>query len=314
MQPPVLTIGTRGSALALFQANAVRERLATAHGILPERIAIRVIRTTGDAVQDRPLADIGGKALFTKEIEEALLAGTVDLAVHSAKDVPTQLPPGLRLAACLEREDVRDAFISDKADSLATLPPGARVGTTSPRRQALILRARPDLRIVPMRGNVDTRLRKLADGQADATVLALAGLKRLGLARHATRIMSEDEFLPAAGQGAIAVEIRSDDARVGALLAPVNHADTWVALAAERAFLDVLDGTCKTPIAAHAALTGDTIRFRGILARPDGTAAYEEAVTGRRRDAVRIGTRAGEAVSRRAGADWPGRQGIGQGR
>jgi hydroxymethylbilane synthase len=306
VQPPVLTIGTRGSALALFQANAVRERLAAAHDIAPERIAIQVIRTTGDAIQDRPLAEIGGKALFTKEIEEALLARTIDLAVHSAKDVPTQLPPGLRFAACLEREDVRDVFISDKADSLAALPPGARVGTTSPRRQALILRTRPDLTIVPMRGNVETRLRKLAEGQADATVLALAGLKRLGLTRHATRIMSEEEFLPAAGQGAIAVEIRSDDAHVAAMVSAIDHADTSVALAAERAFLDVLDGTCKTPIAAHAVLSGETIRFRGILARPDGTATYEATGTGHRRDAEKIGRQAGHDVKRRAGADLPG--------
>lgn len=303
MQPPVLIIGTRGSALALFQANAVRDRLAAMHDIALERIAIQVIRTTGDAIQDRPLAEIGGKALFTKEIEEALLAGAIDLAVHSAKDVPTQLPPGLCFAACLEREDVRDVFISDKADSLASLPPGARIGTTSPRRQALILRARPDLTVVPMRGNVETRLRKLAEGHADATVLALAGLKRLGLTQHATRIMSEDEFLPAAGQGAIAIEIRSDDTRVAAMVAAIDHADTSVALAAERAFLDVLDGTCKTPIAAHAALTGDTIRFRGILARPDGTAAYETAAAGRRQDAAEIGAQAGHDIRRRAGPD-----------
>jgi hydroxymethylbilane synthase len=306
VQPTTLTIGTRGSALALFQANAVRDRLAAAHDIAPERIAIRVIRTTGDVIQDRPLAEIGGKALFTKEIEEALLAGTIDLAVHSAKDVPTKLPPGLRFAACLEREDVRDVFISDKADSLAALPPGARVGTTSPRRQALILRARPDLLVVPLRGNVETRLRKLAEGHADATVLALAGLKRLSLTKHATRIMSEDEFLPAAGQGAIAIEIREGDARVQAMVAAIDHADTSVALAAERAFLDVLDGTCKTPIAAHAVLAGDTIRLWGIVARPDGTAAYDVAGTGHRRDAVQIGAQAGHDVKRRAGPDFLG--------
>jgi hydroxymethylbilane synthase len=239
--------------------------------------------------------------LFTKEIEEALLAGTIDLAVHSAKDVPTLLPPGLMFAACLEREDVRDVFISDKADSLAALPSGARVGTTSPRRQALILRARPDLKVVPLRGNVETRLRKLAEGHADATVLALAGLKRLGLTRHATHIMSEDEFLPAAGQGAIAIEIRADDARVATLVAAIDHADTSVALAVERAFLDVLDGTCKTPIAAHTTLVDDAIRFRGVVLRPDGTAAHDVTGVGHRRDAAQIGAQAGHDVKRRAG-------------
>ncbi|MGD9769579.1 MAG: hydroxymethylbilane synthase, partial [Pseudolabrys sp.] len=279
---PILTIGTRGSALALYQAHAVRDRLAQRHGLVSETIAIRIIRTTGDAVQDRPLAEIGGKGLFTKEIEEALLAGTIDLAVHSAKDVPTWLPDGLVLTACLPREDVRDVFISHQADSLATLPAGARVGTTSPRRQALIKRMRPDLAIVPLRGNVDTRLRKLEEGVADATILALAGLKRLELTRHITRIMSIEEFLPAAGQGAIAIETRAGDGRVNAMVAAIDDADTSVALAAERALLDVLDGTCKTPIAAHASVTAAAIELRGLIARPDGSAALDVFATGAR--------------------------------
>lgn len=301
---PALKIGTRGSALALFQARAVRDRLAAAHRLDPNAIEIVVIRTTGDAVQDRPLAEIGGKGLFTKEIEEALLARTIDLAVHSAKDVPTWLPDGLVLTACLPREDVRDVFISHKAESLATLPAGARVGTTSPRRQALIKRMRPDLAIVPLRGNVETRLRKLEEGVADATILALAGLKRLELTRHATCIMSIEEFLPAGGQGAIAIETRAGDARVNAMVAAIDDADTSVALAAERAMLDVLDGTCKTPIAAHASVTVAAIELRGLIARPDGSAAHDVLVTGARADAVRLGDEAGRELKRRAGPDF----------
>jgi hydroxymethylbilane synthase len=303
---PALKIGTRGSALALFQAHAVRDRLAAAHRLDPDAVEIVVIRTTGDAVQDRPLAEIGGKGLFTKEIEQALLAGEIDLAVHSAKDVPTRLPDGLRFAACLPREDVRDVFISATATSLAALPTGSRVGTASPRRQALVKRLRPDLAVIPLRGNVETRLRKLADGEADATILALAGLKRLGferlgLDRHATRIMSADEFLPAAGQGAIAIETRAGDARVNALVAAIDDADTTVALTAERAFLDVLDGTCRSPIAAHTAVAGDAVQFRGMVMKPDGSAAHDIAGTGHRADAAEIGAQAGRELKQRAG-------------
>ncbi|MDI3468392.1 MAG: Porphobilinogen deaminase [Pseudolabrys sp.] len=297
---PWLRIGTRGSPLAMYQAHAVRDRLAAAHGIAPDDIAIAVIRTTGDRIQDRPLADAGGKGLFTKEIEEALLAGAIDLAVHSAKDVPSLMPPGLRLAAYLEREDVRDAFLSRKAASLAALPRGASLGTSSPRRQAIALRLRPDLRIVPLRGNVETRLRKLEQGEADATILAVAGLKRLGLGHHATRVMSEAEFLPAGGQGAIAIETRADDDSTNERLARIDHADTAAAVTLERAFLAVLDGTCKTPIAAHATVDGDSIAFRGLIATPDGRAAHEIERQGRRGDAERIGTAAGQEIKRRA--------------
>src|SRR6185295_18921789 len=228
-------------------------------------VEIAAILTSGDRIQDRPLADAGGKGLFTKEIEEALLAGAVDLAVHSAKDMPTVLPEGLVLAACLPREDVRDAFISPKAASLATLPQGAVMGTASLRRQAMVKRLRPDLRVVALRGNVETRLKKLDGGDFDATILALAGLKRLGLADAATAILDVDAFLPAVGQGAIAIEIRADDARTRDLLAKIDHADTSVALACERAFLGVLDGSCRTPIAGHAVLHGDLISFRGMI-------------------------------------------------
>jgi hydroxymethylbilane synthase len=299
-----LRIGTRGSPLAMYQAHAVRDRLAIAHSIAPDDIAITVIRTTGDRIQDRPLADAGGKGLFTKEIEEALLAGAIDLAVHSAKDVPSLMPPGLRLAAYLEREDVRDAFLSCKAASLAALPRGASLGTSSPRRQAIALRLRPDLRIVPLRGNVETRLRKLEDGIADATILAVAGLKRLGLEHHATRVMSEAEFLPAGGQGAIAIEARVGDDSTDERLARIDHADTATALTLERAFLAVLDGTCKTPIAAHATVDGDDVAFRGLIATPDGNAAHEIESRGRRGDAERIGAEAGQEIKRRAGPEF----------
>src|SRR5579871_5518214 len=200
---PFLRIGTRGSPLALWQAHAVQAHLAAAHGVAPESIAIEVIRTTGDVIQDRPLSEVGGKGLFTKEIEQALSDGAIDLAVHSSKDMPTVLPPGLELAACLPREDVRDAFVSRKSTALAGLPREAVVGTASLRRQAMVKRLRPDVSVVTFRGNVDTRLKKLDDGVVDATLLALAGLKRLGREAAATAVLRIDEFLPAVGQGAI---------------------------------------------------------------------------------------------------------------
>src|SRR6185312_14404583 len=271
----ILRLGTRGSPLALAQARMVRAALAAAHGFEPERVELVAIRTSGDRIQDRPLAEAGGKGLFTKEIEEALAGGTVDLAVHSSKDMPTVLPAGLILSAFLPREDPRDALVSRKAESIAQLPRGATVGTASLRRQAMVLRLRPDLTVVPLRGNVETRLRKLDEGVADATLLALAGLKRLGLTDAATAILSEQEFLPAVGQGAIGIETRADDARTRGMLAAINHADTFAALACERAFLKVLDGSCRTPIGGHATVAGDKIRFRGMIVRPDGSEAFE---------------------------------------
>jgi hydroxymethylbilane synthase len=299
-----LRIGTRGSPLALVQARTVRERLAAALGRPADTIELKIIRTTGDTIVDRPLAEEGGKGLFTKEIEEALIRGDIDLAVHSAKDMPTFLPKGLILAACLEREDPRDVFISAKAKTIAALPQGAKVGTASLRRQAIMKRARPDLEVAPLRGNVETRLRKLDDGEADAIILALAGLRRLGLEGRATRIMSADEFLPAAGQGAIAIETRDDDAETRALLAKIDHSDTSTAVAAERAFLAVLDGSCKTPIGAHATIEGETLRFRGLIARPDGSAAHDIAATGARSDAVQIGESCARELKQRAGANF----------
>jgi hydroxymethylbilane synthase len=296
-----LRVGTRGSPLALVQARLVRSRLAKAAGFDEGAIELVVIRTTGDAIQDRPLAEEGGKGLFTKEIEEALLDGSVDLAVHSAKDMPTVLPKGLVLAACLEREDPRDVFISPKAQALSELPHGASIGTASLRRQAIAKRARPDLRVLPLRGNVETRMRKLDSGEVDATVLALAGLKRLGLADRATAVMSADEFLPAVGQGAIGIEIREDNNRVRDILARVDHEETSTAVACERAFLGALDGSCRTPIAGHATISGDAVKFRGLIARPDGSAAHDIAGTGKRKDAANIGAEAGCELKRRAG-------------
>jgi hydroxymethylbilane synthase len=300
----MLRIGTRGSPLALAQAGAVRDRLAAAHSWAPDAVEIKSIRTSGDLIQDRPLADAGGKGLFTKEIEQALLDGAIDLAVHSAKDMPTVLPDGLLIAACLEREDVRDAFISRKAGKLSALPSGSVVGTSSLRRQAQVRRLRADLRVANFRGNVETRLRKLDEGVADATLLALAGLKRLGLAHAATAILSVEEFLPAVGQGAIAIETRAADARVRDLVAAVDHAETSAALTAERAFLAVLDGSCRTPIAGHAIIAAQALQFRGLILRPDGSEAHESACAGSRDDAAALGAEAGRELKRLAPADF----------
>jgi hydroxymethylbilane synthase len=300
----MLRVGTRGSPLALAQANAVRERLAALHRLTPEQVTIEVIRTTGDMIRDRPLAQAGGKGLFTKEIEEALLAGRIDLAVHSAKDMPTLLPAGLAIAAVPPREDARDVFISRRAQALRDLPPGATVGTASLRRQALVLRSRPDVSIVTLRGNVETRLRKLEEGSVDATLLALAGLKRLGLAGKATAVLAIGEFLPAVGQGVIAVQARGDDARVLPYLAGLNDANSARALAAERAYLAVLDGSCRTPIAGHATIDAGRLHFRGLIAKPDGSQCFETEREGTAADAVLIGADAGRELKERAGPDF----------
>ncbi len=299
-----LRIGSRGSPLALVQANEVKNRLTAAAGLDAGRIAIEIIRTTGDVVQDRPLADMGGKGLFAKEIEEALIAGKIDLAVHSAKDLPTELPAGLMLAGFLPREDPRDAFISRKAKTFGELPAGALVGTASPRRQALVKRLRPDVEVVTLRGNVETRLRKLEAGEVDATLLAVAGLKRLGLISAATAILDPDEFLPAAGQGAIAIETRADDSGTRALVATIDDPDTAMAVAAERAFLAVLDGSCRTPIGGYARLRGQAVHFRGIIVKPDGSEAFEVEREGRREDAAKLGADAGRELRERASADF----------
>jgi hydroxymethylbilane synthase len=301
---PVLRIGTRGSPLALAQARELSERLVAACGLAPEAVDIRVIKTTGDAIQDRPLAEVGGKGLFTKEIEQALIDDAVDLAVHSSKDMPTVLPPGLVLAATLPREDVRDAFLSRTARSLAELPRGAVVGTASLRRQALVKRARPDLRVETLRGNVETRIRKLDEGVADATLLAYAGLKRLGLTHVATAVLEIDDFLPAVAQGAIGLEIRENDTATRELVGKVNHAATMTAVAAERAFLAVLDGSCKTPIAGHARIVDGKLLFRGMILKPDGSEVHETERTGAIVDAVALGEDAGRELRARGGADF----------
>jgi hydroxymethylbilane synthase len=298
----LLRIGTRGSPLALAQARAVGQLLASKFS--PDRITLQVIRTTGDMIRDRPLAEAGGKGLFTKEIDEALLAGSIDLAVHSAKDMPTLLPAGLHIAAVLPREDARDAFISRKAHSLKDMPAGATVGTSSLRRQALVRQLRPDLAVVNLRGNVETRLRKLDEGTADATLLAMAGLKRLGLTEAATAVLEVDEFLPAVGQGVITIAARSDDARLSGLLASLTHAPTADALTAERAFLAVLDGSCRTPIAGHAVVNVDVLHFRGLVARPDGSTVLQTERRGLAKEAARIGADAGRELKKRAGSTF----------
>jgi hydroxymethylbilane synthase len=300
----ILRIGSRGSPLALAQAREVQGRLAAAGGLDAEQIEIKVIRTTGDKIQDRPLSEAGGKGLFTKEIEEALLSNAIDLAVHSTKDMTTVLPPGLVLAAFLPREDARDAFISRKAASLEELSPGAVVGTASLRRQALVKRLRPELAVLPLRGNVETRLRKIEAGEADATLLAVAGLKRLGLLSAATAILDLDDFLPAVGQGAIGIETRADDAASRALAGKIGDADTMTAVAAERAFLAVLDGSCRTPIAGHAEVDRGHIRFRGMIVRPDGSEAFETHREGPAGQAAELGADAGRELKARAGADF----------
>ncbi|MBX9774012.1 MAG: hydroxymethylbilane synthase [Xanthobacteraceae bacterium] len=299
-----MRIGTRGSPLALAQATMVRARLAEAHGLAPERIEVRTIRTTGDAIRDRPLSELGGKGLFTKEIEEALAAGEVDLAVHSAKDMPTALPAGLFIAAVLPREDPRDVLISRKAHALRALPANAVVGTASLRRQALVKRLRPDLQVVSFRGNVETRLRKLDAGEVDATLLALAGLKRLGLADAATETLDAGAFIPAVGQGIIAIEAREKDAATRKLLDAINHADSMTALVTERAFLTVLEGSCRTPIAGHATIADGRVQFRGLIAKPDGSASFDTSREGAMGEGAALGADAGAELKQRAGPNF----------
>ena len=303
MQASPIRIGTRGSPLALAQAHEVRRRLAAAHAILEPGIEIRVIKTSGDRIQDRPLSEVGGKGLFTKEIEDALLAREIDLAVHSAKDMATRLPAGLVIAAVLEREDVRDAFISLKYRSLAQMPAGAVVGTSSLRRQAQVKRLRPDLAIVGFRGNVQTRLAKLEAGVADATFLAAAGLNRLSAAARITRLVPVEEMLPAAAQGAIALEIRDDDAGTRRRVSPLDHQPTALCIAAERAFLGRHDGSCRTPIAGLAQLSNGVLMFRGQLLAPDGTQSFEAMRSGRPAEALALGIAAAEDLIAAAGSE-----------
>ncbi|HWB47002.1 MAG TPA: hydroxymethylbilane synthase [Hyphomicrobiaceae bacterium] len=286
VQAAKIRIGARGSRLAQAQAREVQERLLAAHGADTLAFELRAITTTGDRIQDRTLADAGGKGLFTKEIEDALLAGEIDLAVHSMKDMPTVLPPGLALACFLPREDVRDAFISPRAAMLGDLPKGAVLATSSLRRAAQARWLRPDLTVVPMRGNVETRLRKLEQGVADATLLAMAGLKRLGLAGETGTPVPVDDMLPAVAQGAIGVEIRAGDARAAALLAPINHEPTALAVTAERAFLAKLEGSCRMPIAGLGEAAEGRFLFRGMVLSPDGRERHATRREGRAAEAI----------------------------
>jgi hydroxymethylbilane synthase len=306
----LIRIGTRGSKLALAQAEELRTRLAAAHPELRPAGAVEVvvITTTGDAVRDRPLADIGGKGLFMKEIEEALVAGRVDLALHSMKDVETILTPGTEIACVLPREDPRDAFLSPVADHIDSLPNGAVVGTSSVRRAALVKNRRPDLQTVFYRGNVDTRLAKLDAREVDATLLALAGLKRLGLEGKATRVLGFDEMPPAVAQGAIGAQCRiaetEADIRLWNWLATVNHRESEIQITAERAMLAALDGSCRTPIAGHAILdAGGGMTLTGHVVSEDGSRLHRAQDTGKATEAAALGRLVGERLLAIAGAD-----------
>ncbi len=303
IQQALLRIGTRGSALALAQTAEVATALAAAHAELapPGAIETMTIRTTGDRMPDRSLDTVGGKAGFTKEIEEALLDHRIDIAVHSGKDMPAVLPSGLLLAGCLLREDPRDAFLSRRADSLRALASGAVVGTISPRRRAQILHERADIKVVAMRGNVETRIKKLDAGEVDAAVLALAGLKRLRLEGRATAIVPVEEMLPAPAQGAIALEIRVEDERAARYVAAINHEPSSLCIATERAFVAELGGDCHTPIAALAQIEGGMLRFRAAIFKPDGSTRLMTAREGAPSEALALATDAGRDLSRRAG-------------
>ncbi len=297
-----IRIGTRGSPLALAQAKEVCLRLGHAHGS-DLSIETHIIKTSGDKIQDRSLAAVGGKGLFTKELEEALLSGSIDIAVHSMKDMPAVLPAGLEISCVLPREDVRDAFISLTAKSLDSLAHGAVVGTASIRREAFLRQKRPDLKIVLFRGNVETRLRKLAEGEAQATLLAAAGLRRLGLEDRITQLIPIEDMLPAPAQGAIGIEIRSTDDPTRELLAAIHDRVTGIAIEAERAFLGELDGSCRTPIAALARVEDDRILFKGSILTPDGARIYETEREGPVTDAVALGVDAARELWKRGGKD-----------
>jgi len=299
---PLLRLGTRGSKLALTQTGLVRDALAAALPELaaPDAIEIVAIRTTGDRIQDRPLSEAGGKGLFVKEIEDALLSGRIDAAVHSMKDMPTAQPAGLVISAFLPREDARDVLIAGDVGRIADLKQGAIVGTAALRRRAQLLYKRPDLRVVTLRGNVDTRLAKRAAGEVEATLLARAGLNRLGL-KVGTPV-PEGEMLPAVGQGAVCIECRVDDARMIGWLAAINHAATATCVAAEHALLAALDGSCRTPIAGHAILDSDgSLYLRGLIAKPDGSALIATERRGPAADAEAMGREAGDELKRRGG-------------
>lgn len=306
-----LKIGTRGSPLALAQAYETRSRLSSAFGMPEEAFEIVVIKTTGDnramIDADRPLKEIGGKGLFTREIEQALSQGGIDIAVHSMKDMPVEQPEGLLLDTYLPREDVRDAFVSPGFANLSELPKGTVVGTSSLRRKAQVLVAYPDLKVAEFRGNVQTRLKKMDDGVAACTFLAMAGLNRLGRADVARAAIAPEEMLPAVAQGAIGIERRASDTRAADMLAAIHHVETGKRLSAERAFLAALDGSCETPIAGLADLDGGTIRLRGEILRPDGSESLCDDRTAPAEDAAALGQAMAEALLAQAGPgffDW----------
>lgn len=304
MQSQPVKIGTRGSPLALWQANEVRSQLIASHGLDDAEVEVCTFKTTGDKIQDKSLREFGGKGLFTKEIEDALLSGEIALAVHSMKDMPTLLPDGLEICCVLKRADVRDAFLSPKATRLADLPEGAIVGTSSLRRQAQVRRMRPDLKVVEFRGNVETRLRKLSEGVADATFLAAAGLKRLGKEELITSYVEPEDMLPAVAQGAICIEIPSDDIETRNLLQPLHHEETAICVAAERSFLGKLDGSCRTPIAGLAQLDGKQLTFRGQILTPDGVVSHETKRMGAAKDGKEIGFDAASELLKLGGDDF----------
>ena len=299
-----LRIGTRGSPLALAQAYETRERLSIAFGLSLNSFEIVVIKTTGDKVLNRPLKEIGGKGLFTKEIEEALLQESIDIAVHSMKDMPVQQPDGLILDTFLPREDVRDAFVSRIHKSLADIPQGATVGTSSLRRKAQLMSKRPDLKIVEFRGNVQTRLKKLDDGVAECTFLAVAGLNRLNMEDIITAPISTDEMLPAVAQGAIGIERREKDRKVATMLEAIHNSTTGLLLSAERAFLEALDGSCETPIAGLAEFKNENLRFRGEILKTDGSEVYSDEQVVSKEDATLVGIEMAHKLLSQAGNDF----------
>jgi hydroxymethylbilane synthase len=297
-------IGTRGSPLALAQAHETRSRLMAAFDLPQDAFAICVIKVMGDAIQNRPLKEIGGKGLFTREIEEALLDGSIDIAVHSMKDMPVDQPGGLLIDTYLPREDVRDAFVSLNAKSLDDLAQGATVGTSSLRRRSQLLAKRPDLNIVDFRGNVQTRLKKLGDGVAEATFLAMAGLNRLGMNDVPRTAVAPEDMLPAVAQGAIGIERRGNDSRAAAMLEAIHDGPTGQRLAAERTFLAHLDGSCETPIGSLAELDGKSMRLRGEILRTDGTEVYNDDVSGAIEDGPEMGRAMAAKLLSQAGPNF----------
>ena len=299
-----LRIGTRGSPLALAQAYETRKRLTNALNISEDSFEIVVISTSGDRILDRPLKEVGGKGLFTKEIEQDMLDGKIDIAVHSMKDMPVEQPDGLTLGCYLPREDVRDAFVSSRYKNVNELPSGSKVGTSSLRRKAQLKFSRPDLEVVEFRGNVQTRLKKLKDGVATCTFLAMAGLNRLGLEEVAQSTMNPNEMLPAIAQGAIGIEWREEDEQISDILKKIHHEETGQRLNTERAFLAELDGSCETPIAGLAIIEGSSLKFTGQVLRTDGSESISETAFGDIEDGPRLGREMAQKILSQAGPEF----------